>query len=242
MVAERAQRARRPRPKAWIDVDGCTGCEWCVDFCPVDCIDKIDDPDYAGDGTHQVVIVDGYLYWCTICARNAPGNYSHDLRCRGRGTPERRDCLGIHLKRDSRSSIAYSEELISATISATLQSTDRHHGLWAKSVVIFNSLREHGKQSVRRLAERTGLSKSSLSVTSRQSSARPLPRVVVVGNGGRPNLIIRLVVATLFVFGLKRGVGAETLSAFFGCFTWKRMWAARPAPCDTSCTCWSVSC
>jgi hypothetical protein len=26
-------------------------------------------------------------------------------------------------------SIAYSEELISATISATLQSTDRHHGI-----------------------------------------------------------------------------------------------------------------
>ena len=30
------------------------------------------------------------------------------------------------------------------------------------------------------------------------------------------NWLIRLVVATLFVFGLKRGVGAETLSEFFG--------------------------
>ena len=37
--------------------------------------------------------------------------------------------LGIHVKRDSLPSIAYSEELISATISATLQSTDRHHGI-----------------------------------------------------------------------------------------------------------------
>jgi hypothetical protein len=36
---------------------------------------------------------------------------------------------GIHLRRDSLSSIAYSEELISSTISATLQSTDRHHGI-----------------------------------------------------------------------------------------------------------------
>ena len=35
---------------------------------------------------------------------------------------------GFHLRRDSRWSIAYSEELISSTISATLQSTDRHHG------------------------------------------------------------------------------------------------------------------
>jgi len=37
--------------------------------------------------------------------------------------------VGTHLRRDSRSSIAYSEELISATMSATLQSTDRHDGI-----------------------------------------------------------------------------------------------------------------
>jgi hypothetical protein len=36
---------------------------------------------------------------------------------------------GIYARRDSLPSIAYSEELISATISATLQSTDRHHGI-----------------------------------------------------------------------------------------------------------------
>ena len=35
-------------------------------------------------------------------------------------------------------------------------------GLWAKSVLIFNSFREHGKQSIRSLADRTGLSKSSV--------------------------------------------------------------------------------
>jgi hypothetical protein len=39
------------------------------------------------------------------------------------------DDMGIHLRRDSLSSITYSEELISATISATLQSTDRHYGI-----------------------------------------------------------------------------------------------------------------
>jgi hypothetical protein len=37
--------------------------------------------------------------------------------------------MGIYAKRDSLPSIAYAEELISATISATLQSTDRHHGI-----------------------------------------------------------------------------------------------------------------
>jgi hypothetical protein len=36
---------------------------------------------------------------------------------------------GIRVRRDSLSSIAYSEELISSTISATLQSTDRRHGI-----------------------------------------------------------------------------------------------------------------
>ena len=33
-------------------------------------------------------------------------------------------------------------------------------GLWTKTVVIFNVIREHGKQSIRSLADRTGLSKS----------------------------------------------------------------------------------
>jgi hypothetical protein len=36
---------------------------------------------------------------------------------------------GIHTNRDKLPSIAYSEELISCTISATLQSTDRRHGI-----------------------------------------------------------------------------------------------------------------
>jgi len=36
---------------------------------------------------------------------------------------------GIHLKWDSQSSIAYSEELVFFMIAATLQSTDRHHGI-----------------------------------------------------------------------------------------------------------------
>ena len=39
------------------------------------------------------------------------------------------DILSFHLRRDSRWSIAYSEALISSTISVTLQSTDRHHGI-----------------------------------------------------------------------------------------------------------------
>ena len=42
---------------------------------------------------------------------------------------ERTELRGFHLRRDRRWSIAYSEELVSSKISATLQSTDRHHGI-----------------------------------------------------------------------------------------------------------------
>jgi uncharacterized protein DUF6399/IclR-like helix-turn-helix domain-containing protein len=90
-------------------------------------------------------------------------------------------------------------------------------GLWTKSVLIFNAIREHGKQSVRRLAERTGLSKSSvhrhLQVVNRRDR---YPESSLWETEAGRTWLIRLVVATLFVFGLKRGVGAETISECFG--------------------------
>ena len=90
-------------------------------------------------------------------------------------------------------------------------------GLWAKSVLIFNSIREHGQQSVRRLAERTGLSKSSVHRHLQAINRRDrYPESSFWETEAGRNWLIRLVVATLFVFGLKRGVGAETLSEFFG--------------------------
>lgn len=89
-------------------------------------------------------------------------------------------------------------------------------GLWAKSVVIFNAMREHGKQSIRSLADRTGLSKSSVHrhLQAMERRDRYSESSWWETEAGRAWLI-RLVVATLFVFGLKRGVGAETLSEFF---------------------------
>src|SRR6266481_3711134 len=91
-------------------------------------------------------------------------------------------------------------------------------GLWAKSVVIFNVIREHGKQSVRRLAERTGLSKSSVHRHLQAAKRRDrYPESSFWETEAGRTWLIRLVVATLFLFGLKRGVGAETISEFFGC-------------------------
>lgn len=90
-------------------------------------------------------------------------------------------------------------------------------GLWAKSVLIFNAIRKHGTQSVRYLAERTGLSKSSvhrhLQAVNRRNR---YPESSLWETAAGRTWLLRLVVATLFVFGLKRGVGAETLSEFFG--------------------------
>jgi hypothetical protein len=90
-------------------------------------------------------------------------------------------------------------------------------GLWAKSVVIFNLIRDHGKQSVRHLADQTGFSKSS--VHRHLQAIKRRNRYPESGfwetEAGR-TWLIRLVVTTLFVFGLKRGVGAETMHEFFG--------------------------
>src|SRR5215217_4175892 len=90
-------------------------------------------------------------------------------------------------------------------------------GLWAKSVIIFNSLREHGKQSIRSLADRTGLSKSSVHRHLQAMDRRErYPESSLWETEAGRTWLIRLMVATLFVFGLKRGVGAETLSEFLG--------------------------
>ena len=90
-------------------------------------------------------------------------------------------------------------------------------GLWSKSVRICNAIRAHGPQSVRHLAERIGFSKSSVhrhlqAIKRRDCYPESSWWETEVGR----TWLIRLVVATLFVFGLKRGVGAETLSEFFG--------------------------
>ena len=90
-------------------------------------------------------------------------------------------------------------------------------GLWAKSVIIFNALRKHGKQSIRSLADRTGLSKSSVHRLQQAMARRDRsPESSLWETEAGRTWLIRLMVATLFVFGLKRGVGAETLSEFFG--------------------------
>jgi hypothetical protein len=90
-------------------------------------------------------------------------------------------------------------------------------GWWAKSVVMCNAMRAHGTQRIRSLAARTGLSTSSVHrhLQAMEHRDRYPASSLWETLEGRAWLI-RLVVATLCVFGLTRGVGAETRSAFCG--------------------------
>src|SRR5919199_2638982 len=89
-------------------------------------------------------------------------------------------------------------------------------GFWDKSLRIFNSLCENATQSVRQLAQQTGLSKSSvhrLQQAMERRNGHPESWLWETADGRR--WLTRLVVAALYTFGLKRGVGLDTISAFF---------------------------
>ena len=89
-------------------------------------------------------------------------------------------------------------------------------GFWEQSVRIFNSLCEAGTQSVRHIAQHTGLSKSSAHRLTRAIARRDIhPESWVWETAEGRRWLTRLVVATLYTFGLKRGVGLDTMSEFF---------------------------
>ena len=89
-------------------------------------------------------------------------------------------------------------------------------GFWVKSLRVFKGLCDNGRQSVRRIAQYTGLSKSSVhrlkqAMERRDGYQESWLWETEEGYGW----LLRLVVATLYIFGLKRGVGAESISEFF---------------------------
>lgn len=89
-------------------------------------------------------------------------------------------------------------------------------GFWTKSLRIFNLLCDNGKQSVRDIARKTGFSKSSVHRLEQARGRRDRhPESGFWETEEGRSWLIRLVVATLYTFGLKRGVGAETISEFF---------------------------
>ena len=87
---------------------------------------------------------------------------------------------------------------------------------WTKSVRIFKSLCENANQSIRQLARETGISKSSVHRLKQAIERRDhYPESWLWETEDGREWIMRLLAATLYTFGLKRGVGLETISEFF---------------------------
>lgn len=74
ITAERAQkppRKKAPPKLAVIRQTGCTGCEVCIVFCPVDCIEIVPGVDHPQ--VQQVVEVDlARCIGCSLCAKHCP--------------------------------------------------------------------------------------------------------------------------------------------------------------------------
>src|SRR6185295_10948599 len=89
-------------------------------------------------------------------------------------------------------------------------------GFWDRSLRICKYLCDYGKQSVRQLAHQTGISKSSVHRLTQAMERRGIhPESWLWETEDGRRWLTRLVVATLYLFGCKRGVGIDTISEFF---------------------------
>lgn len=69
--AKKPARKKQPKELAVIDQHGCTGCEACIVFCPVDCIELIPGPEHPE--FQKLVEVDlNRCIGCRLCSEHCP--------------------------------------------------------------------------------------------------------------------------------------------------------------------------
>ena len=99
-----------------------------------------------------------------------------------------------------------------------------------KSLRIFKCLCENGSQGVHRIAQQTGLSKRSVHRLTQAMARRGVhPESWLWETEDGRQWLTRWVVATLYTFGLKRGVGMDTMREFFARLRLERQGGCSPS-------------
>ena len=65
---KKGEKKKKPKFMAVVDEDNCTGCQVCVPFCPVDCIETVP-PEKYGIPIPPVQVRFDECIGCQICAR-----------------------------------------------------------------------------------------------------------------------------------------------------------------------------
>ena len=68
---DKPPRPKQPKETAIIDQTGCTGCEVCIAFCPVDCIEIVPGPEYP-DFMKLVEVDIERCIGCQLCVKYCP--------------------------------------------------------------------------------------------------------------------------------------------------------------------------